>query len=51
VLKPFYRVDETMDVDTGNRFAQYAALGWVVVELASRVFSLMALSHQKPPFS
>ena len=43
VLEPFYKVDGAMDVDTGIRFVQYAALGWAVTELAPRIFSLLAL--------
>lgn len=43
VLKPFYRDDELMDVDTGIRFVQYATLGWAVVELVPHIFSRLSL--------
>ena len=43
VLKPFYRDDDLMDVDTGIRFVQYATLGWAVVELVPGIFSRLSL--------
>lgn len=43
VLNPFYRDDEPMDVDTGIRLVQYAALGWAVVELVPHILSSLAL--------